>query len=79
MFSELRQLLELFLGEGGVQRILDEGIKSTRYRHLSYDRVYELLRKLKELGLMTRSPPGVPKIKRKDIEALMKEIKPRLM
>lgn len=80
VFSELRQFINLFLsGDAGNEDIFaNENIKNMKYGHVSYKNLYIYMEKFRDVGLMTKMPPGLPKLKKRDVEATMKRILARV-
>jgi len=73
-FSELRQLLNLFLG-GNPEEILDVEIRQSKYDHLAPAKLKVILEKFKDLGVFGQLPKGVPKIKKKQLDSIIKRLK----
>ena len=48
-------------------QILDERVKQTKYGHLSYEKLYKLLERYKDVGMMAKLPQDLPKLKRKEV------------
>lgn len=80
VFSELRQFINLFLsGDAGNEEIFaNEHIKNMKYGHVSYKNLYLYMEKFRDVGLMTKLPAGLPKLKKRDVEATMRRILARV-
>jgi hypothetical protein len=74
-FSELRQLVDLFLS-GDIEAILQPSIKQGQYPHLSTGKLLRILEKYKDLGLFAKvTNDNLKKIKRKNVENVIKKLK----
>jgi exocyst complex component 6 len=73
-FSEIRQFIDLLLS-GNVEQILDKPTREAKFPHLANDKLYHLLDKFKDLGLMQQIPAEVPKLKRSNFNAILKRLK----
>merc|ERR1740117_570476 len=58
VFTELRQFINLFLS-GEISSVLNSTIKESRYKVLSYERLYRFMDKYKDVSMMSRLPPGL--------------------
>ncbi len=72
-FSELRQLLNLFLS-GDVTAILDEHTRALRYNHLSTQKLLKFMDRYKDIGLFTSLPPNIRKLKKSVVEMVAKRL-----
>lgn len=66
-------------GDAGNEDIFaNENIKNMKYGHVSYKNLYLYMEKFRDVGLMTKMPPGLPKLRKKEVEATMKRILARV-
>ena len=74
VFSEIQQLLGLFL-ENDLEAILDPTTRKAKYPQVSLEQLAQLLEKYKDFGVFSSAPDGLPKIKKKDCDAVAKQLK----
>eukprot|EP00455_Lapot_gusevi_P034507 TRINITY_DN3803_c0_g1_i3.p1 TRINITY_DN3803_c0_g1~~TRINITY_DN3803_c0_g1_i3.p1 ORF type:complete len:435 (-),score=124.97 TRINITY_DN3803_c0_g1_i3:132-1385(-) len=73
-FAEIRQLINLFLS-GTVEQILDQPTRQARFPQLNLYRLAQIMDKFKDIGMFARLPPGLPKLKKKSVEAVTKQLR----
>ncbi len=72
-FSEIRQLIDLFLS-GDVESILDPMIRDSQYPHLSAAKLIKVLDKFKDPSLFANTPNELKRVKRKNVENVIKRL-----
>jgi exocyst complex component 6 len=72
-FSELRQMLNLFLS-GNVEQILDSHIRDMVYPHISPERLVKLMNKYQEGGRIAKNIPDIRDIKTSHVRAVAQKL-----
>eukprot|EP00808_Paulinella_micropora_P012616 g43789.t1 len=76
VFAELRQLINLFLSDHP-DAILNETTRSTVYPFVSAAKLKTLVGRYKETGMMSRLPPGLGPLRKKQLEQIVKQLETR--
>ena len=87
-FRAVRELVDLFL-TSAVSSVLDRKLRLSEEggrvvcfegldRRLAVARLIKILSNYRSVGMMTRLPPGVPNVRRRDISAVVKRLKAEL-
>ena len=74
VFAEIQQLLALFLDDD-LAAMLDPVQRRAQYPQVSLEQLCSLLEKYKEVGVFSSAPSGLPKTKKKDCDAVAKQLK----